>query len=128
MVVVSPADGLSNSVQAPDNSREAMALDRLIVERMNCEANATELNGASSGSLRLLSRVQAGMVVRVKRLMATPDVCQRLREIGLNEDTLIRLVARQASFICQVRNARLAFSETLANQILVESLDPSACR
>lgn len=128
MVVVSPANGLNNFVQAPDNSREAMALKRPILRGMNCEANATELNGASSGSLRLLSRVQAGMVVRVKRLMATPDVCQRLREIGLNEDTLIRLVARQASFICQVRNARLAFSETLANQILVESLDPSACR
>ena len=95
---------------------------------MNTSDVTPELSEAGSNSLRLLSRVQTGMVVRVKRLMAAPDVCQRLREIGLNEETLIRLVARQASFICQVRNARLAFSEALANQILVESLDPMACR
>lgn len=119
---------MTNFVQSLDNSSKATALEGSMLMGMNCDANTTEMNGVSSGSLRLLSRVQAGMVVRVKRLMASPDVCQRLREIGLNEDTLIRLVARQASFICQVRNARLAFSETLANQILVESMDPSACR
>ena len=128
MVVVSPENSVSNSVQAPDNSREATTIHEFILWGMNCDANTTQMNEGTSGSLRLLSRVQAGMVVRVKRLMAAPDVCQRLREIGLNEDTLIRLVARQASFICQVRNARLAFSETLAEQILVESLDPVACR
>ncbi len=74
-----------------------------------------------------LSRVKTGMVVRVKRLIAAPETCQRLRELGLNEESIIRLIARQATLICQVRNARLAFSETLARSILVESLDASPC-
>lgn len=81
----------------------------------------------AAATMRTLSRVQTGMAVRVRRLLASPEVCQRLREIGLNENSVIRLVARQASIICQVRNARLAFSEALASQILVESIDSMAC-
>lgn len=79
-----------------------------------------------TGSARLLSRVQAGMAVRVKRLLAAPDVSQRLREMGVGEEATVRLVARQASIICQVRNARLAFSERLAEMILVEPLEDRA--
>jgi Fe2+ transport system protein FeoA len=67
-----------------------------------------------------LSRVKAGVAVRIKRLCAAPEVQERLREIGLCEDQIIKLVTSQANFICQVCNARLAISEQLAQLILVE--------
>ena len=67
-----------------------------------------------------LSRVQTGVAVRIKQLCAAPDVQNRLREIGLCEDQVIRLVTSRNNFICQVCNARLALSEQLAQLILVE--------
>jgi Fe2+ transport system protein FeoA len=67
-----------------------------------------------------LSRVKAGVAVRIKQLCAAPEVQNRLREIGLCEDQIIRLVTSQNNFICQVCNARLAISEQLAKLILVE--------
>lgn len=67
-----------------------------------------------------LSRVQAGVAVRIKQLCASPEVQNRLREIGLGEDQIVRLVTSRDNFICQVCNARMAISEQLARLILVE--------
>jgi len=69
-----------------------------------------------------LSRVRAGRRVRIKQLSAPPAVTQRLREIGLGEQQVIRLLARQSNLICLVCNARLALSSQLAQMILVEPL------
>ena len=43
-----------------------------------------------------------------------------MREIGLGEEQIVRLVTSQANFICQVCNARLAISAQLAEMIFVE--------
>lgn len=67
-----------------------------------------------------LSRVQAGVAVRIKQLCAAPEVQERLREIGLCEDQVIKLLTSRNNFICQVCNARLAISEHLAQLIMVE--------
>jgi len=64
--------------------------------------------------------IHAGIAVRIKQLRASEEMSQRLREIGFCEDQIIRLVASQANFICQVCNSRLAISEELAQMILVE--------
>ncbi len=72
-----------------------------------------------------LSRVKAGVAVRIKRLCASPEVQERLRELGFCEDQIIRLLTSQTNFICQVCNARLAISEQLAQIILVEPLRPA---
>src|ERR1051326_9095163 len=69
-----------------------------------------------------LNRVQAGVAVRIKQLCAAPEVQNRLREIGLGEDQVIRLITSRTNFICQVCNARLAISEHLAELILVEPI------
>jgi Fe2+ transport system protein FeoA len=69
-----------------------------------------------------LSRVRAGMAVRIKKLSAPPEVTQRLREIGLGEEQIIRLLIRSSNLICQVCNARLALSSQLAQMIIVEPL------
>jgi Fe2+ transport system protein FeoA len=73
-----------------------------------------------------LSRVQTGVVVRIRRLCAAPEVQNRLREIGLCEDQVIRLITCRNNLICQVCNARLAISEQLARLILVEPVAASA--
>ena len=72
-----------------------------------------------------LSRVRAGVAVRIKQLCAAPELQNRLRELGLGEDQIIRLLTSQTNFICQVCNARLAISQQLAQLILVEPLRPA---
>jgi Fe2+ transport system protein FeoA len=75
-----------------------------------------------------LSLVKAGVAVRIKRLCATPEMQNRLRELGFCEDQIIKLLTSQTNFICQVCNARLAISEQLAKIILVEPLQPAHIR
>lgn len=72
-----------------------------------------------------LSRVQAGVAVRIKRLCASAEMQNRLRELGFCEDQIIKLLTSRNNFICQVCNARLAISEQLAQIILVEPLQPA---
>src|SRR5712675_1115230 len=54
-----------------------------------------------------LSRVKAGVAVRIRQLCASPETQNRLRELGFCEDQIIRLLTSQANFICLVCNARL---------------------
>jgi Fe2+ transport system protein FeoA len=65
-------------------------------------------------------------VVCIKRLAASPDLSDRLRELGFCEEQKIRLLTRDSNLICQVCNARLGISEELAESILVEPLSSSA--
>ena len=81
------------------------------------------LEGQCAGAkLCPLSCVQAGTVVCIKQLATAPDVTDRLRELGFCEQRQIKLLAREANFICQVCNARLGISEELAESILVQPL------
>lgn len=76
-----------------------------------------------------LNRVQAGAAVRVRRLCAAPEIQYRLRELGICEDQIIRLLTAQTNYICQVCNARFAISEALAKLIMVEPvLAPATVR
>ena len=86
---------------------------------------ASALRDGSRCDLCPLSRVKAGVAVRIKQLCASPDLQNRLRELGLREDQIVRLLTSQTNFICQVCNARLAISEQLAQLILVEPLRPA---
>ena len=67
-----------------------------------------------------LNRVKAGIAVRIKQLCATPELSDRLREIGFCEDRIIKLLTSHNNIICLVCNTRLALSEQLAESILVE--------
>lgn len=73
-----------------------------------------------------LSRVQAGTTVCVKKLVTDPEIKARLRELGFGEEQMIKLVACESNFICQVCNARLGISKRLAESILVEAVAPTA--
>ena len=67
-----------------------------------------------------LNSVPAGTFVRIKQLSSTPDINDRLREMGFCEEREIRLISQSANLLCQVCNARLGLSEKLAKAILVE--------
>lgn len=85
------------------------------------------VDGECAGStLCPLSRVKAGTVVCIKQLAATPEVRDRLREMGFGEKQIVKLLSRQTNLICQVCNARLGISEKLAETILVEPVRAGA--
>ena len=67
-----------------------------------------------------LSQVSAGATVCIKGLAASPEVSDRLREMGFCEQQKIKLVSRHSNYICQVCNARLGISHKLAETIIVE--------
>jgi Fe2+ transport system protein FeoA len=46
----------------------------------------------------------------------------RLREIGLGEEQVVKMVSSQSMVVCQVCNARLAIGAALAETILVEPI------
>lgn len=69
-----------------------------------------------------LSQVRAGTAVRIKQLLAAPDLCQRLRELGLCEEQRIKLLLQDRNVVCQVCNVRLGLSGQLADSIWVEPL------
>lgn len=85
-------------------------------------------SGEPACELCPLSRVQTGIAVRVRQLLATPEVQSRLRELGFCEDQVIRLITNRTGFICQVCNSRLALSEQMASLILVEPMRPALAR
>jgi Fe2+ transport system protein FeoA len=71
-----------------------------------------------------LNRVRAGTAVRIKQLVAAPEVSHRLREMGFGEEQQVRVVSQTVNVICQVCQARLGLSQQLAEAILVEPLPP----
>ena len=73
-----------------------------------------------------MSQVKAGTVVCVRHLAGAPEIRVRLREMGLGEKQIVKLLSRQNNLICQVCNARLGISEQLAETILVEPLHAGA--
>ena len=84
--------------------------------------NVSGLNLDSQGRCEVcpLSCVRTGVAVRIRKLCATPEMQERLREIGLGEDQIVKLLTSHTNFICQVCNTRLAISAQLAQLILVE--------
>ncbi|HUA65849.1 MAG TPA: FTR1 family protein [Alphaproteobacteria bacterium] len=68
-----------------------------------------------------LSRVPVGTTVCIKALAASPEVRDRLRALGLSEKQELKLLSREANFVCQVCNATLDLNAELAEAILVET-------
>lgn len=100
------------------------ALPRLtpVKQKETTPAATPAPDGCTHGTLCPLNHVADGTVVCVRELTTTPEVRDRLRELGLGEEQRVKLVSRQNSVICQVCNARVALSDELAKSILVEPL------
>ena len=69
-----------------------------------------------------LSKMRVGAACRIKQLSASPEIAQRLRELGFCEEQCVKLLSQQDNVICQVCNVRLGISAELADAIWVEPL------
>jgi high-affinity iron transporter len=69
-----------------------------------------------------LSRVPVGATVCIKTLAATPEIREKLRALGFCEKREVKLLSRDANFVCEVCNAKLDLNAELAEAILVEPL------
>ena len=67
-----------------------------------------------------LHSVRAGAAVRVRQLCAPVVIAQRLREAGLGEGHVVKLISAGSTVICLACAARMALSTALAEMILVE--------
>lgn len=73
-----------------------------------------------------LNELPAGVPGRVAELNGQADSCQRLREMGFCESTVIQKVAGTDMLICQVCGTRIALSDRLAQQIIVNPIRTGA--
>jgi Fe2+ transport system protein FeoA len=89
-------------------------------------ASCADADGCREPFICPLSKVRVGTACRIHQLCASPEVAQRLRELGLCEEQRIRLLSQHANVICQVCNARLGISSELAESIWVEPLPAEA--
>jgi Fe2+ transport system protein FeoA len=64
--------------------------------------------------------------VVIRQLKASPEINQRLREMGFSEERQIKLISLQTNILCQVCNARLGLNQRLAECIWVEAVHQRA--
>jgi ferrous iron transport protein A len=69
-----------------------------------------------------LSELPNGVPGRVTGLTGQTDFCQRLRELGFCESTVIQRIAGTDLLICQLCGTRVALSDRAAQQIVVEPI------
>lgn len=73
-----------------------------------------------------LSDLPTGTQGRVAELNGHVDFCQRLREMGFCESSVIQKIAGKNMLICQLCGTRIALSDRAAQQILVEPIRDGA--
>lgn len=66
-----------------------------------------------------LCQLPAGGSGRVHALAGDAQFCQRVREMGFGESTLIKKVSGTETILCQVNGVRIALSHGAARNILV---------
>ena len=69
-----------------------------------------------------LSRVPVGATVCIKSFAASPEVRAQLRSLGICEEQEMKLLSRDANFVCEVCDAKLDLNAELAEAILVAPL------
>jgi ferrous iron transport protein A len=67
-----------------------------------------------------LTEMPNGAAGRVCELSGQAEVCQRLREMGVGESSIIERISGQGTLLCLVSNTRIALSEGAAQHIVVE--------
>ena len=71
-----------------------------------------------------LSEIPVGRFVQIRELLAEPDVCHRLREMGFCENAIVRLVVNgEGNLICEICNTRIGLNQSIAQDIIVASFE-----
>ena len=71
-----------------------------------------------------LCQLGAGATGRIYSILGDESFCQRLREMGFSEATLVTKVSGTSTSLCQVNNTRIALSHAAAMNIIVERIGP----
>lgn len=80
-------------------------------------------------SLRNLSplcQLPAGTTGRVCQLTGDEGFCQRVREMGFGEASLVTKISGTSTSLCLVNGTRIALNHRAAMSILVEALPANA--
>ncbi len=63
-----------------------------------------------------------GALVRIRQLNLHPELCSRLREMGLCENAVVRTVNKgSGNIICELCNTRFGLNEMIARSIVVSA-------
>jgi len=71
-----------------------------------------------------LCQLSAGATGRICEINGDENFCQRLREMGFSEATLVTKISGSTTSLCQVNSTRLALSHAAAMNIIVERVGP----
>jgi ferrous iron transport protein A len=77
-------------------------------------------------TLSPLCQLPAGATARVFRLTGDEGFCQRVREMGFGEASLVTKISGTATSLCLVNGMRVALNHSAAMSILVEQLPAGA--
>jgi ferrous iron transport protein A len=69
-----------------------------------------------------LCQLRPGASGRVSVLQGDDDFCQRVREMGFGESTVVRKVSGNTTILCQINGTRIALSHRAAQNILVAEI------
>lgn len=75
-----------------------------------------------------LCQLPPGNMGRVHAITGDSDFCQRLREMGFGESTVVTKVSGTGPFLCQVNAARIALGHAAAARILVAPIRKPSLR
>jgi len=76
----------------------------------------------SSPLVSPLCQLPVGATARICAIRGDPDFCQRIREMGFSEATLVTKVTGSSTSLCQVNGTRIGLSHAAAMNILVERI------
>ena len=71
---------------------------------------------------RSLSESSVGKYLRIKGIHGEEDVCQRLREMGFCESSIVEKIADSGTLICKVCDSKIVISKKLAENIIVQDI------
>jgi len=71
---------------------------------------------------KTLSQADAGQRVRIECLRGEEGVCQRLREMGFCESSVVEKVTQSGALICKVCDAKVVISKRLGESIIVKDI------
>lgn len=77
-------------------------------------------------NLHALCQLPAGLTGRVCELRGDESFCQRVREMGFGEASLVTKISGTTTSLCLVNGTRIALNHRAAMSILVERLPTGA--
>mgnify|MGYP000906697241 CR=1 FL=1 len=77
-------------------------------------------------NLSPLCQLPSGGIARVCKLTGDESFCQRVRELGFGEASLVTKISGSSTSLCLVNGTRIALNHRAAMSILVEPLPASA--